>query len=96
MRTNVHPELVPTLKPGDIVIADNLGSRKDKAACKAIQNAGAHLILLPKYSLDLDPIQQVFVKLKHLLRKGAAKSCEAVSDTIAELLSTYTPAECAN
>ncbi len=95
-RTYVEHELVPTLKPGDIVIADNLGSHKNKAARIAIRNAGARLILLPKYSPDLNPIEQVFAKLKHLLRKAAARSRDAVSDAIAELLHTYTPDECGN
>lgn len=92
----VENELVPTLRAGDIVIADNLGSHKNKAARRAIRNAGARLVLLPKYSPDLNPIEQVFAKLKGLLRKAAARSREAVSDTIAKLLDTYTPTECAN
>ena len=94
--TYVVNELVPTLGAGDIVIADNLGSHKNKVARRAIRNAGARLVLLPKYSPDLNPIEQVFAKLKHLLRKAAAKSREAVSDTVAHLLETYIPAECAN
>ena len=72
-RIYVEHELVPTLKPGDIVIADNLSSHKNKAARTAIRNAGARLILLPKYSPDLNPIEQVFAKLKHLLRKAGAR-----------------------
>ena len=95
-RTYVEHELVPTLKPGDIVIADNLSSHKSKPARTAIRDAGARLILLPKYSPDLNPIEQVFAKLKHLLRKAAARSRDAVSDEIAELLRSYTPGECRN
>ena len=95
-RTYVVKELVPTLGAGDIVIADNLGSHRNKVARRAIRNAGARLVLLPKYSPDLNPIEQVFAKLKHLLRKAAARSRKAVSDTVAELLDTYTSAECAN
>lgn len=95
-RIYVEHELVPTLKPGDIVIADNLSSHKNKAARKAIRDAGARLILLPKYSPDLNPIEQVFAKLKHLLRKAGARSRNAVSDAIADLLRTYTPDECRN
>ena len=94
--TYVERELVPTLKPRDIVIADNLGSHKNKAARKAIRDVGARLVLLPKYSPDLNPIEQVFAKLKHLLRKAGARSREAVSDAIAKLLDAYTPNECAN
>jgi transposase len=98
MRFRVYIEkvLVPTLSPGDVVIADNLGSHKGKAVRHAIRQAGARLLLLPKYSPDLNPIEQVFAKLKHLLRKAAARSREAVCDTIGKLLDTYTPAECAN
>ena len=92
----VTHELAPTLSAADIVIADNLGSHKSRAVRSAIRKVGARLILLPKYSPDLNPIEQVFAKLKHLLRKAAARSREAVSDAIAELLDTYTPEECAN
>ncbi|WP_076611189.1 IS630-like element ISGdi6 family transposase [Gluconacetobacter diazotrophicus] len=95
-RIYVENELVPTLRPGDIVIADNLGSHKNKAARAAIRQVGARLILLPKYSPDLNPIEQVFAKLKHLLRKAAARSRDAVSSTIGELLRSYAPSECAN
>ncbi len=73
-RVYVERELVPTLKPADIVIADNLGSHKNREARRAIRQVGARLILLPKYSPDLNPIEQVFAKLKHLLRKAAVPS----------------------
>jgi transposase len=69
--------LLPTLRPGDIVIMDNLGSHKGKAARQLIRSAGAKLFFLPKYSPDLNPIEQVFAKLKHLLRKAAARTFEA-------------------
>ena len=59
----VEKLLVPSLKPGDVVIMDNLGSHKGKAVRRAIRNAGAHLIFLPKYSPDLNPIEQLFPKL---------------------------------
>lgn len=92
----VEKVLVPTLRPGDIVIIDNLGSHKGKAVRKAIRNAGAHLIFLPKYSPDLNPIEQVFAKLKHLLRKKAARTVETVCAAIGQVLQTYTADECAN
>jgi putative transposase len=92
----VEQVLLPVLKPGDIVIMDNLGSHKSKAVRKAIRNAGAHLIFLPKYSPDLNPIEQVFAKLKHLLRKAAARTLQAVVAAIRELLDAYTAPECAN
>jgi transposase len=69
-RTYVEKVLVPTLKPDDIVIIDNLGSHKGKAVRQLIRSAGAKLFFLPKYSPDLNPIEQVFAKLKHLLRNA--------------------------
>jgi transposase len=95
-RTYVEKVLVPTLKPGDIVVIDNLGSHKGKAVRQLIRSAGAKLFLLPKYSPDLNPIEQVFAKLKHLLRKCAARSVEALCAAIGQLLQAFTPEECAN
>jgi transposase len=92
----VEKVLVPTLKPGDIVIMDNLGSHKRKAVRQLIRSAGAKLFLLPKYSPDLNPIEQVFAKLKHLLRKAAARTIEAVCAAIGHLLQAFTQQECAN
>ena len=92
----VEQVLVPTLDRGDIVIMDNLGSHKGVAIRRAIRNAGAKLVLLPKYSPDLNPIEQVFAKLKHLLRKAAARTRDEVCSTIATLLQSYTATECAN
>jgi len=92
----VERVLLPTLRPGDIVIMDNLGSHKRKAVRRLIRSVGAKLIFLPKYSPDLNPIEQVFAKLKHLLRKAAARTVEAVCTAIGQLLGTFTPAECAN
>ena len=92
----VEQFLVPTLKPGDIVILDNLGSHKGKAVRRAIRAVGARLLFLPKYSPDLNPIEQLFAKLKSLLRKAAVRSLDAVADAIAQILATYTLAECAN
>jgi transposase len=88
--------LLPTLRPGDIVVMDNLGSHKGKAVRRLIRSAGAKLIFLSKYSPDLNPIEQVFAKLKHLLRKAAARSVEAISTAISQLLRSYTASECAN
>ena len=86
--------LVPTLLPGDLVIIDNLGSHKGKAVRSAI--GGGQLFFLPKYSPDLNPIKQVFAKLRHLLRKAAARTIKALTAAIGELLGTYTAQECAN
>jgi transposase len=87
---------VPTLRPGDIVIIDNLGSHKGKAVRRAIRAAGAKLFFLPPYSPDLNPIEQVFAKLKTLLRKAAERTVEATWKRIGALLSAFTPQECAN
>jgi transposase len=95
-RTYVKKELAPTLKPGDLVIMDNLGSHKGDAVRQVIRSAGAKLFFLPKYSPDLNPIEQVFAKFKHLLRKAAARTLETVLAAIGELLDAHTPEECAN
>jgi transposase len=95
-RIYVEKILVPTLRSGDIVVMDNLGSHKGSAVRHAIRKAGAKLFLLPKYSPDLNPIEQVFAKLKHLLRKAAARTFDAVTDAIGNLLDAFTPEECAN
>jgi transposase len=92
----VEQVLVPTLRPGDIVIIDNLGSHKSKAVRQAIRAAGAKLFFLPPYSPDLNPIEQVFAKLKTLLRKAAERSVEGTWRRIGVLLQCFTPAECAN
>jgi len=92
----VERVLVPTLKPGDIVIIDNLGSHKGKAVRKAIRAAGAKLIFLPKYSPDLNPIEKVFAKLKTLLRKVGARTIEAITTAIGTFLPRFMPQECAN
>ncbi len=92
----VEKVLVPTLSPGDIVIMDNLGSHKAKAVRLAIRQAGARLFFLPKYSPDLNPIEKFFAKLKHLLRKAAARTIDAVCQAIAEILDTASPQECRN
>ena len=92
----VEQILVPTLKPGDIVIMDNLGSHKGQAVRQAIKKAGAKLFFLPPYSPDLNPIEQVFAKLKALLRKAAERTVEATWRRIGQLLDRFTPQECAN
>ncbi len=92
----VEKVLVPTLKPGDIVVMDNLGSHKGKDVRRAIRSAGAKLFFLPKYSPDLNPIEQLFAKLKHLLRKAAERTTDAVCTAIGQLLDQFTTQECAN
>ena len=94
--TYVEKVLLPTLRPGDIVIMDKLGSHRGKIIRQLIRSAGAKLFLLPKYSPDLNPIEQVFAKLKHLLRKAAARTVETVCTAIGERLGAFSKTECAN
>jgi transposase len=104
-RLYVEKVLVPTLQPGDIVILDNsphargiwrtpLGSHKGQAVRAAIRATGARLFFLPPYSPDLNPIEQVFAKLKHLLRKAAERTLEATWKRTGSLLDCFTPTEC--
>ena len=92
----VKEVLVPTLSPGDVVILDNLGSHRGKLVRQAIRQAGARLLFLPKYSPDLNPIEQVFSKLKHLLRRTQARSHDGLLSAVAKLLDAYSPDECRN
>ena len=95
-RLYVERLLVPTLSPGDIVIMDNLGSHKGKAVRRAIRAAGAKLFFLPKYSPDLNPIEMLFSKLKHWLRKAAKRTPDTVCDAIGTILDDITRHECSN
>lgn len=95
-QTYIEKVLVPTLHPGDIVVMDNLGSHRGKIVRRLIRAAGAKLFFLPKYSPDLNPIEQVFAKLKHLLRKAEARSVDAICTAVGQLLGSFTPTECAN
>lgn len=92
----VQHALVPTLSPGDVVLMDNLGSHKGQTVRAAIRAAGPHLLFLPPYSPGLNPIEQVFAKLKHFLREAAGRTVETVMDHIAAILERFTPQECAN
>ena len=67
-RTYIERVLMPTLSPGDVVVMDNLASHKSPAVRRAIRKAGAHLLFLPPYSPDLNPIEQAFSKIKHWMR----------------------------
>jgi transposase len=92
----VEQALVPSLKPGDIVVIDNLGSHKGKAVRRAIRAAGAKLLFLPPYGPDLNPIEQVFAKLKTLLRKADERTVENTWRRIGTLLDAFPAQECAN
>jgi transposase len=95
-RAYVEQVLAPTLKPGDVVILDNLSSHKVTGVREAIEARGAILIYLPPYSPDLNPIEQAFAKLKALLRKIAARTVSRLWDALGDLLNSFTPQECAN
>lgn len=92
----VEQFLAPTLAAGDIVILDNLSSHKRPAVRRAIRATGAKLLFLPAYSPDLNPIEQMFAKLKHLLRAAAERTKEATWRRIGNLLDRFPPHECAN
>ena len=92
----VREVLVPSLKPGDMVILDNLPAHKVKGVREAIERAGAHVRYLPPYSPDLNPIENAFSKLKAILRKAAARTLEELIAAIAAALPAFAPAECVN
>ena len=94
--TYVEPVLLPTLRPGEVVIRDNLPSHKGPRVDDVIQAAGARLLFLPPYSPDFNPIKQVFAKLKALLRKAAERSVGGLRTSIGKLLDAFTLAEGAN
>ena len=88
--------LAPTLQPGDLVILDNLSSHKVAGVKTAIEDRGATVLYLPPYSPDLNPIEQVFAKLKHFLRKAEARTVKTLHDTIGKLIDLFPPNECLN
>ena len=92
----VNQFLVPTLKPNDIVIMDNLGSHKSQAIKIAIAKAGARVLFLPPYSPDLNPIEQMFSTLKNTLRKAKGRSVEAIEAAIAKAISAIAKQQCQN
>jgi len=92
----VEQVLVPELRPGDIVIMDNLSSHKGPAVRHTIEAAGASLLFLPPYSPDFNPIENAFAKLKALLRAAAERTVDSLWDRIGNLIDRFTPQECAN
>ncbi len=94
--TYVETQLAPTLKPGDIVICDNLPAHKSAAAEQAIRAKGAWLLFLPPYSPDLNPIEMAFAKLKALLRARAIRTIDALWRAIGEICDLFSPHECRN
>ena len=95
-RAYVEQFLLPELRPGDIVVLDNLGSHRARAIRSAIRAVGARLAFLPPYSPDFNPIEQVFAKVKHWLRMAQARSIDAIHDHVATLVGAIAPTECAN
>ena len=96
LRAYVEQFLAPALSPGDVVVMDNLAAHKVASVRKAIAAVGATILYLPPYSPDLNPTEQLFAKLKALLRKAAVRTRDALWDTIGELLDAFGPGECQN
>ena len=94
--TYVERVLVPTLRPGNVVVMDNLSSHKGPKVRAMIEAAGAILLYLPPYSPDFNPIEKAFAKLKACLRKAAQRTVEGLWATIGSLVRTFTPVECTN
>ena len=92
----VEQQLVPTLRPGDIVVLDNLGSHKSAAVRQLVKQAGARLWFLPPYSPDLNPIEQAFAKIKHWMRQAQKRTIKDTWQHIGRLVSTIDAGECAN
>jgi transposase len=95
-RAYVEQFLAPALHPGDVVVLDNLAAHKVDGVRQAIAAVGASILYLPPYSPDLNPIEQLFAKLKALLRKAAARTKDALCTTIGSTLQSFPPNECAN
>lgn len=95
-RAYVQQQLCPALRPGDIVIMDNLAAHKVRGVESAIESVGAQLQYLPPYSPDFNPIELAFSKLKSLLRAAATRTVTGLESTIRDLLDRFTPAECEN
>jgi transposase len=95
-RAYVEQVLVPTLRPGDVVVLDNLAAHKQPAVRVAIEQGGAFLRFLPPYSPDVNPIELAFAKLKAFLRAARPRTFEHVCELIAAALGFFMPDECAN
>jgi transposase len=94
--TYIRRVLVPTLRKGDVVAMDNLGSHKIPGVREAIEAAGATLVYIPPYSPDLNPIEMVFSKIKSILRKKALRTVEALWRELGEITKCVSPTECRN
>ena len=92
----VEQVLVPELRDGDVVVMDNLSSHKRPKTRERIESAGAELRFLPPYSPDLNPIEMVFSKVKHLLRSLACRTRDALWNAMQSVLDQVTPTDAAN
>ena len=92
----VEQVLVPDLRPGDIVILDNLSSHKGPRVCEMVEGVGADLLFLPPYSPDFNPIENAFARMKALLRKAAERTVEGLWSAIGRIIDMFTPRECTN
>jgi transposase len=92
----VEQVLAPTLRPGDIVVLDNLSAHKGETVRAVIEAKGASLLPLPPYSPDFNPIENAFAKFKALLRKAAARTVDNLDLAIAKAYRSFSPDECAN
>lgn len=94
--TYIETQLAPALKPGDVVIMDNLSSHKSEKAETAIHAKGAWVLFLPPYSPDLNPIEMAFSKLKAHLRAAAVRTIDDLWKAIGSICAMFTPEECSN
>lgn len=94
--TWIDTQLAPTLSQGDVVILDNVGFHKSERAKELVKAKGAWLLFLPPYSPDLNPIEMAFAKLKALLRKRVARSFDAITQALGDIISLFSVAECRN
>jgi len=92
----IEQVLCPRLRPGQVVVMDNLSAHKVSGVRELIEARGARLLYLPPYSPDLNPIEQAFAKLKHLMRKAQPRDVEATWRKAGQLLDLFSPQECAN
>jgi transposase len=92
----VEQQLAPTLRPGDVVIMDNLSAHKRVGVQTAIEAVGAHLKYLPPYSPDLNPIELAFAKLKHLLRSSGQRTVDGLWHFLGQAIDAFDPTECQN
>lgn len=92
----IETQLAPTLQPGDVVIADNLSSHKSTYAQNLLKEQGNWMLFLPPHNPDLNPIEQAFSKLKAHLRRTAVRTFDALTATVGDICSLYSPQECEN